>query len=358
MFVHYTPGSLERAEAFLTDFFSPDESQWFDYSPYAAYPHLCPYWYSPAFSTRVYYPQGSTMGKIPFGKGPPPRHRVASTIHARGVESRSTVKPNIDRRRLLGYVPADDQDVDVDAVSRKRVDLIKYPRGRSAPARPLSERHRVTHHTTPRTRPVLRRYIHQRPVSTRADDAKGMGRAKLSQMDVASWNVDDDTQVEVDNDVAMGRAFVWPTDGDEDHLANLVDNLINPKHHDVYHPVRDIYHANRKGQAHYQPGKTFGVGQHVYVGRIETFNKSLTALGRIANVTIPEPNASKKHEAGLDMVARLEKNAMLAFLERSPQWTARLAERYRPDICLFGYNTTPCHNMTRFASIVNKLIFL
>ena len=353
MFVHYTPGSLERAEAFLIDFFSPDESQWFDYSPYAAYPHLCPYWYSSAFDHRDYHPQLVPKGKVPFGKGPIKMGHKGPNNMQRQLGSPAPTQARADmrnmpaahewqNRHLLGIprlhklVERDPQD-DVQGTHPRRghldESLQRFDQGHP-PERTDGMRFQ------PRGFPFQRQIAN---VRTQADDPKGLGTAIVTGTNEAHLNdvVDDDADVEPDNDVAMGKAFVHFTDQDESDASRIgmIDSLIDVSHHQSHHQLtpemsgrRSIKKGYLSVQADHKLGKkgvTIGPPQPVitYVGRIETFNKSLTALGRIANVTFPQPNASKKHESGLDMVARLEKNAMLAFLERSPQWTARLAQR-------------------------------
>jgi hypothetical protein len=96
----------------------------------------------------------------------------------------------------------------------------------------------------------------------------------------------------------------------------------------------------------------------VFVGRLETFHQSMVALGRHAHVVLPTPRTEGHHPVEVDIVARWQKEAMLTYLSGSPEWGAKLAERYRPDICLFRYNTTPCGNMSRYQSIASNIVFI
>jgi hypothetical protein len=96
----------------------------------------------------------------------------------------------------------------------------------------------------------------------------------------------------------------------------------------------------------------------VFVGRLETFRVSIAALAQHAHVSLPPPHTEGHHPSEFDKVARMQKEAMLAFLASSPEWCAKLAERYRPDICLFRFNTTPCGNMSRYQSIASNIVFI
>ena len=96
----------------------------------------------------------------------------------------------------------------------------------------------------------------------------------------------------------------------------------------------------------------------VFVGRLETFAESMRKLGRIARVNLPPPRTMGHHPVERDIVARMEKEAMLAFLANSTEWSSRLARRYKPDICLFRYNTTTCGDMVQFRSLTKKLVLI
>jgi hypothetical protein len=96
----------------------------------------------------------------------------------------------------------------------------------------------------------------------------------------------------------------------------------------------------------------------VFVGRLETFRVSIAALAQHAHVSLPPPHIEGHHPSEVDIVARWQKEAMLTYLSGSPEWGAKLAERYRPDICLFRYNTTPCGNISRYQSIASNIVFI
>ena len=146
--------------------------------------------------------------------------------------------------------------------------------------------------------------------------------------------------------------------------------------------LTDFFGSNEEQWLKYSPGKAFmhlcpywvalgfrlkipprglfrtKVQPRVFVGRLETFHESIAALGRIARVELPPPRSMGHHPSEFDTLARMEKLTMIALLSMSPEWSARVAERYRPDICLFRYNTTPCGDMSQFTSIASNLAFL
>ena len=99
------------------------------------------------------------------------------------------------------------------------------------------------------------------------------------------------------------------------------------------------------------------------VGRIESLTESLTQLGRRAGLdedlgAMQAGPLPPRHASEVDKVAALEKQAMTAFLERSPTWIAQLMHRYSPDVCAFGYNQSECPSSPFTDELRDKIIML
>lgn len=102
-----------------------------------------------------------------------------------------------------------------------------------------------------------------------------------------------------------------------------------------------------------------GFSNRVFVGKLEDMKGSLAALSRWANVPSRHMRVEPRthgHPSETDLVANLEKRAMLTFLEQSPRWVARLVARYTPDICLFGYNHTACPESPTLAALRPQVV--
>lgn len=89
-----------------------------------------------------------------------------------------------------------------------------------------------------------------------------------------------------------------------------------------------------------------GFDGQVFVGKLDDMQQSLQQLARVANVTADlgaaMPGSSAAHSSEKDIVANAEKSAMVDLLASSPEWVARIVQRYTPDICVFNYNQTRC----------------
>eukprot|EP00035_Acanthoeca_spectabilis_P003025 m.90824 g.90824 ORF g.90824 m.90824 type:complete len:260 (+) comp11889_c0_seq3:370-1149(+) len=99
---------------------------------------------------------------------------------------------------------------------------------------------------------------------------------------------------------------------------------------------------------------TRGFDSPVYVGKLEDLNNSLAELARVAGVDTDLSagmDRRSNHASERDIIASVEMIAMQNFLGESPSWVARLVQRYTPDICVFGYNHTPCND----CKILNRL---
>jgi hypothetical protein len=112
----------------------------------------------------------------------------------------------------------------------------------------------------------------------------------------------------------------------------------------------------------------------IFVGRTEALSESLTALGKAAGLDVDlskivsseavvkrwsiQHHDGETHDSEEDLVANMEKQAMLKVLSQSPQFINMLVTRYRQDICLFGYNQTRCPDDPHMAKLAARIKFL
>lgn len=102
-----------------------------------------------------------------------------------------------------------------------------------------------------------------------------------------------------------------------------------------------------------------GFDKNVFVGKIEDMKGSLIQLARVAGLDVDlytGMDELPRHPSEFDVIANVEKTAMGRFLERSPSFVWRLAARYTPDICAFGYNRTQCPDSPVLDGLRSKVV--
>jgi len=87
-------------------------------------------------------------------------------------------------------------------------------------------------------------------------------------------------------------------------------------------------------------------------------NKFSVNKGKLEDWYRINKDGGTEHASETDLVANLEKHAMLSALSRSPRYINMLVSRYRMDICLFGYNRTRCPNNTKMDQLASRLRIL